>query len=350
MNIAFIVPSLANKGPIILVRQLINFLTINKVHCEVYYFDSIHELEFPCLTHKISFFEKIDFNRYDIIHSHLFRPDLYCAFHKRIGNYKVKFISTIHTAIYDDLNFTYGRLKSYVIVKMWLRSWKASDQLVVLSESAKSYYQKTQLKPQIVINNGLDLPSHPNSIPANDHERIEGIKKNYTLLGTVCSIDKRKGLEQIIKLLIKKKEFAFLIIGNGIEGSRLDQLARSNGVGDRFIILGFRKDGYRYLRYFDLFLIPSRSEGMPMALLEAMAARVPVVCSDIPAFTNEFSIDQFSFFKLDSTESMLNACKYALYNSEKLTSLSFDSYKRNYTINVMGKKYSNLYKSLIARL
>ena len=72
MKIAFIIPSLINEGPVIVTKDIIEGL-INKVDLiDVYYFDERENaISFPCNTYKISFFEKIDFNKYDVVHTHL---------------------------------------------------------------------------------------------------------------------------------------------------------------------------------------------------------------------------------------------------------------------------------------
>lgn len=77
MKIAFLLPSLANKAPIIVANELVRLLLEKGHSCDVYYFDDICELPFACSTYRVNFFSKIDFASYDIIHSHGLRPDLY---------------------------------------------------------------------------------------------------------------------------------------------------------------------------------------------------------------------------------------------------------------------------------
>ena len=93
MRVAFILPSLANKGPIIVARDIVNELSKkDDIECKVFYFDDITELTFACPVKKISFISKINFEEFDIIHSHMLRPDLYAAF-KLKRSKKTKIIS-----------------------------------------------------------------------------------------------------------------------------------------------------------------------------------------------------------------------------------------------------------------
>lgn len=82
MKIAYIIPKLVNKGPIIVVQELVQQMITHGHECYVYFFDEGQEISPPCKTQKISFFESIDFNKFDIIHTHGLRPDLYVFIHK----------------------------------------------------------------------------------------------------------------------------------------------------------------------------------------------------------------------------------------------------------------------------
>lgn len=75
----------------------------------------------------------------------------------------------------------------------------------------------------------------------------------------------------------------FLIAGDGPERPRIERLIRSLGLEDRVRLLGWQTDVAALLATADALLFPSRTEGMPNTVLEAMAAGVPVVGSDIPA-------------------------------------------------------------------
>lgn len=348
MKVAFIITSCANKGPIIMVHTLVNYLNKAGIKCSVYYFDDINELVFPCDTKRISFFERIDFNAYAIIHAHLFRPDLYCAYHSRkIDKSKAKIITTIHTAIYDDLKYTYGKLISRMFIPFWEAAWKKMDHTVLLTTAAKKYYLKTGFNEVSVIANGRDLPEEIEVIEAQDLHLIKDLKNKFILMGTVCSMDSRKGLEQILELLTLKKDYAFIVVGDGPERLALESLALELGVEKRFKVLGFRSNGYRYLPHFDFYVLPSRSEGMPLALLEAMALKVPAVCARIPSLEEEFGDAVCYFFALDEVEDLKVACELLLADSGSKAENAFNYYRNHYTGVQMGEKYHVLYKSML---
>ena len=82
MKVAFIVSRLVNLGPVLVVRDLVVGLKQENIDCTVFYFDEEKEISMDCDTYRISFFEKIDFDAYDIIHSHGIRPDAYLYWHR----------------------------------------------------------------------------------------------------------------------------------------------------------------------------------------------------------------------------------------------------------------------------
>ncbi len=76
---------------------------------------------------------------------------------------------------------------------------------------------------------------------------------------------------------------SLLLVGDGPERGALEELARSLGIADRVRFAGFQADPQPLLKAMDLFVLSSRSEGLSMGLLEAMAAGVPVAVTDVGA-------------------------------------------------------------------
>ncbi|MEX5787019.1 hypothetical protein AB6H13_04420 [Providencia vermicola] len=103
MKICFVITSLARKGPIIVVQDLVrNYVKLN-MDVEIIYFDNIVEVEFPetvKLT-KVKFPSKFDFSKYDVVHTHLLRGDIFGAINRKSIK---KLISTCHSDFIFDLN------------------------------------------------------------------------------------------------------------------------------------------------------------------------------------------------------------------------------------------------------
>ena len=165
-RVALLVPSLANKGPIRVIQNLVNssgnFVGKDQVSLTVFYFDPIFELKLNCETKPIKL---LNVAEYDIIHTHGLRPDFY-AFRKRK---KIKkHIVTIHNFLFPDLEYTYNGLVSLVFGHIWLLCWKRSDILVTLTDSMKEYYSKYFPKEKLKrIYNGIPQ-TEPNDINPGD--------------------------------------------------------------------------------------------------------------------------------------------------------------------------------------
>ena len=129
-----------------------------------------------------------------------------------------------------------------------------------------------------VIYNGIDLSRFE---PRGDEGRAEG----RFIVGTVGRLHEQKGHAHLLEAaaLIRQAhpQARFRIIGDGPLRGQLEVEARRHRVDDIVEFLGARTDVPVQLREFDLFVLPSLWEGLPYALLEAMAAGVPVVSTDV---------------------------------------------------------------------
>src|SRR5690606_31052742 len=85
---------------------------------------------------------------------------------------------------------------------------------------------------------------------------------------------------------LREEQAHLLIVGEGEQRAELERLAARSGLSDRVSFAGYRADRLDLLKCFDAFVLPSTLEGIPRCILESMAARVPVIVSDIPGSTD----------------------------------------------------------------
>ena len=131
---------------------------------------------------------------------------------------------------------------------------------------------------------GVDLERIENSRPDKSKVRRElGIKETDTILISVGELRKLKNHKTIIEAMakIENKNLHYIIAGCGSLGSELSELAEKHNMKDRVHLPGFCKDVSELLKSSDIFCFPSTREGMPLALMEAMAAGLPAVVSNI---------------------------------------------------------------------
>jgi glycosyltransferase involved in cell wall biosynthesis len=98
---------------------------------------------------------------------------------------------------------------------------------------------------------------------------------------TIARLDAQKGHVHLLAAAAELPDVLFLLAGDGAERPRLEAEARALGVADRVRFLGHREDVPELLALCDLFVLPSLYEGLPLSVLEAMAAGRPVVATAV---------------------------------------------------------------------
>ncbi len=101
------------------------------------------------------------------------------------------------------------------------------------------------------------------------------------LIGAIGRLERQKGFDTLIRALADLDHAALLIVGDGSERGRLEAIAREVGVAERILWVGWCDDPRAYLPAVDVLALPSRFEGFPLAVLEALLARTAVVAADV---------------------------------------------------------------------
>lgn len=348
MKIAYIIPRLVKKGPIIVVKDLIKNIKNNGDVIHVYHFGNENDILFDCPTYRINLFTKIDFNYYDLVHSHMLKPDLFIYLHRDRLSIKPKYITTLHQNIFDNLSSDYNPIFAFFIEKIWIKILSKQDVIVTLTDVMKKYYtNKNRNLDFFTIYNGRDIDINSIDTSSNEFDLLLTLKLKYKLIGVHCLLTKRKGINQIIQALVNLKEYVLIIIGNGKELENLKSLATDLNVIDRCYFLGFKTNAISYLSQVDIYIMSSYSEGFPLALLEAGNLGKPIVCSDIEIFRELFSDNEVCFFELDNINSLVCAILEIENNSKKYSFNIKEKITNNYTNTQMAKNYRNLYENLL---
>lgn len=344
MNILYILPSLANTAPIAIAYYLVEACIKEKFNVEVAFFDNINGLTFPCHTYQITMRTIIDFDKYDIIHSHMRRPDKYVAKHRGKIT-KAKTISTIHCDIYEDLKYSYGKIVAYVYSKLWTYNLKKIDYIVQVSEFLMKKYNKL-FDNNVLIHNGVKICNYEMENYSDIMNKIkEYHSKNYKIIISYSNINRRKGLNQILNVIKEREDLSYICIGNGEELDNIKRIVIKAELQNRVCFFPFILAPYNIIPYIDIVAVPSYSESFCLAIHEAGMLGASVVCSDIPAFRDAFDESEVSFFELDNSESLLRAisnalkCSYGMNLQRKELAC--------YTLDKMQDSYLKLYRGIL---
>lgn len=160
------------------------------------------------------------------------------------------------------------------------------DRYVCVSHSVAEFSQSVGGLPAgklTVIPNGVDVAKYPAARQA-DLQQF-GLPAGRRAITTIGRLEHQKGLDWLLdaapSVLNRLPGYDLLLVGDGPERAKLEALARSSATADRVHFAGWRPDVREILAASDLLVLPSRWEGMPNVVLQAMATRLPVVASDV---------------------------------------------------------------------
>jgi glycosyltransferase involved in cell wall biosynthesis len=183
-------------------------------------------------------------------------------------------------------NYPYPE-RRYMLAERFFAS--LADQLVAVSDKQRQdLIRHHSLPPQriVTIPNGVPANPHVGDVALRARVRAEfGIPKNAPLIGTVAVLSEQKGTTYLLqaaeRIHRERPDVRFLIVGGGPLESHLRAEAAARGLSSVVIFSGARGDVPALLNAFDVFVMASLWEAMPLALLEAMAARLPIVVTDV---------------------------------------------------------------------
>jgi glycosyltransferase involved in cell wall biosynthesis len=159
-----------------------------------------------------------------------------------------------------------------------------ADAVVTPSAAARATLQGLGLSevPVHVIPYGLEQDTNPGPLDAADADLFAALRRSGAAIALcIGTIGERKNQALLVKAVASLDDVAAVFIGDG-DAAPLREVAEALGVSARVHVLGYRADASRYLSYADVLVLPSMNEGLPIAVLEAFRAGVPVVGSAIP--------------------------------------------------------------------
>ena len=183
----------------------------------------------------------------------------------------------------------FGKTRVHVAIDRALA--RRTDRIVAVSSVVADFTARQERIDRgkfVVIHNGLDLERFAAPQDRAAVRREFGIREDAFVLGSVARLIEEKGLDRPLAMLpaVRKRVpgAIFLLVGDGPQRIEIVQGAGRARALHAIRFAGERDDVPRLLSAMDLFVLPSRREGLPTAVLEAMAAGVPVLTHDLPQF------------------------------------------------------------------
>lgn len=223
----------------------------------------------------------LESERIDVVHAHQYTPFAY-GIATRIFGRRPPVLFTEHGRFFPD----YPNWKRKAFNSLLRRR---SDRFVAVGHAVREALVNNEGLPRTriqVVYNGIDL-SRSQSEPCSPCQVREslGIAKDAIVVLTVARLDPikdhRTALAAIARAVRQIPQLRYLIVGDGPQRESIEREITSLGLRDTVSMLGTRRDVNAMLSASDIFLLTSVSEGIPVTILEAMAAGVPVVATEV---------------------------------------------------------------------
>ncbi len=232
----------------------------------------------------------------DIIHSHGYKPDILLGFLPRRWR-KVPVLSTLHgwtaTSMFSKMGI-YRLLNAVALKRL--------DRVISVSSvtAGNAVFRILGIRAAVV-NNGIPHVSFEKDFLKRAFPEIAELCEKRFAIISVGRLSREKGssiLLEAVGRLVKEGEDVFLaLVGEGPERARLENLAKVNGISERTVFLGYQHAAFRLLPYFDVFVLPSLTEGLPVTMLEAMQAGTPIVATrvgEVPQLLEDGALGQLA--------------------------------------------------------
>ena len=183
-------------------------------------------------------------------------------------------------------NYPYAESKRMFMERVLSRP--ASALIAVADQQRAAIIKHHRVKPERIrtVMNGVQPNPFVGDAAHRARMRAEfGFGEQDRVIGTIAVLSRQKGVTHLLQaartVLAGSPDVKFLIVGGGPLEQALRKEAADLELGERVQFTGWRKDVQQILPTFDMFVMSSLWEAMPLTLLEAMAARLPIVVTDV---------------------------------------------------------------------
>lgn len=286
--------------------------------------------------------------KFDIIHCHSSKAGILGRLAAKLAGVP-KIYFTVHG--WGFYNEEYGKLKKIMIFAEKAAA-KVSTKIICVSGNDKDYGIKNKIAPEskfIVINNGViwDVQEKKRTL------RKEINAPQDIIFGMVARLSYPKNpmlfLHAAEVIVAKYKNAKFVLIGDGLYSYDCKSFVDNNKLNNQIFLFGFRNDVKENLKDLDVFVLISRFEGLPISIIEAMHASLPIIASNVGG-VKELVEDGKNGFLInpESKEDLIKKLEFFMENPEKIKEMGGKSYcigRERFSVEKMAEGYKELYES-----
>ncbi|GFZ33708.1 glycosyl transferase [Clostridium zeae] len=290
----------------------------------------------------------------DLVHGHDVKPSI--ASYIAAKKYKVPVISHIHV--------TYQWMKNNKLMKSIDGFFRDKYNLsIACSELVKEYYEDNNNnanKNKIVyLDNAFNFNEFE-KVKVGDRNQLKkqlGISEDKFVFGFLGRLIAVKGADLLIQSFYEvaknNQKACLLIVGDGEEREKLEKLVDQLQIRDKVIFAGYQKNIYEYMNIFDCFVLPSVREGLPIAVLESMAMKKPVISTPVAGLAKLIENKKNGIMLQERSETELVKSMIYIYENEdvrtEIANNAYECLKNKYNINDYIDKLEYYYEVVLGR-
>jgi glycosyltransferase involved in cell wall biosynthesis len=278
-----------------------------------------------------------------VVHTHGYRSDI-------VGGHAghesgLPIVTTVH-------GFTGGGWKNRAYEAIQRFVFRRFDAVIAVSKAQAELLRASGVPADRlhVIPNAL--AEHPYPLGRAEARRVLDLPQEGLLVGWVGRVSREKGIDVFVDALssITDRVIQGVILGDGPE--RETEAARAESIApSRFVWLGSVPDAARHFAAFDLFVMSSRAEGLPMVLLEAMAAGIPIVTTSVGGIPDLLSPAEGVLVPPENPRALADAIRATLDDRTGALARARAAQQRQqaeYDVGPWSARYEALYRDLLA--
>lgn len=292
----------------------------------------------------------------DILHTHRYKENVLGGMLKKRCKIK-RLVQTVHGLSEPFTGIK--RLKIYLYSKLnqYFTSNYFDKVLTVSFDMQKKLSRIIAVDRLITIHNAINTAALKVERTKDEVKEELGIGKDHPIIGSVGRMVPIKGYDVFLKaarlIFQAKPEVRFILAGDGPLKTELERKTEDMGLGSAVKFLGFRNDILEIINCFDIFVVSSYYEGIPIVLLEAMALKKATVATGVGG-VKEIIEDGTSGFLVESgnADGIASACVKFLDNPEIMKKAGIEAKKRvedEFSVEIQKERLLRLYNEMIGR-
>lgn len=363
MRIAMVLPSMSVAGMEVLVLGLSRHLIARGHHVEILCTEYIGGLEariraagvpvevasaagLATIVNPGILAQRMRDGRFDIVHSHS-------------GVTAKAARAALMAGVPGVVNTLHGFAHGWGMVDHVMQAVGCAQTDVIVGCSADTTAYLRRLLPGLqsrihLVRNGIDVEHFSERAQAPGLRAELGLPASARVIGSVARLDPIKNQQLMVDALVSlPPEWHLVIVGDGPARASLEAHVAARGMASRVHLVGVRNVNIETYEAFDVFALSSRSEAMPMTILEAFAAGVPVVASAVGGIPTLLHDGRTGVLFAPDDAAALAAAAQQVVSGDAANAARVEAARQqlhaSHTLTVMTAEYERLYAKAIAR-